>query len=230
MATDPSRARIFVVIAAWNEATRIRPVVDRLRASYPHVVVVDDGSTDATAAALEGSGAMVLRHLVNRGQGAALQTGIRFALLQGADVIVTYDADGQHDPGDIAALVKPVLAGECDVTLGSRFLGSAPNMPLARRLLLRGGIAFTRVVSRIRVSDVHNGLRAFSRDAAAALDIHMDRMAHGSEILDQIVALGQRYREVPVTIHYSADTLEKGQKPGNALRIAAQVLLGKLLG
>jgi glycosyltransferase involved in cell wall biosynthesis len=221
--------RVFVVVAAWNEATAIRPVIDGLRASYPDVVVVDDGSTDGTSEALADSGAYLLRHLINRGQGAALQTGLSFALLQGAEVIVTFDADGQHDPADIAALVEPIWRGECDVTLGSRFLGRTTNMPLGRKLVVKGGIAFTRLVSRIRVSDAHNGLRGFSRDAAAALRIRMDRMAHASEILDQIVALGLRYREVPVTIDYSRYSLEKGQTSGNALRIAAQVVLGKVL-
>jgi glycosyltransferase involved in cell wall biosynthesis len=226
--TLSTSARIVVVVAAYNEAPAIRDVVEALVSRCPQVVVVDDGSTDGTASRLAGSGATVLRHEINRGQGAALQTGIRFALLRGAQVIVTFDADGQHDPDDIEALVTPVLDGECDVALGSRFLARAPEIPLGRKLLLKAAIFFTRVVSRVRVTDAHNGLRALSREAAAALRITMDRMAHASEILDQLRIHGLRYREVPVTIRYTAYSLAKGQQSRDAIRIALQVILDKI--
>jgi glycosyltransferase involved in cell wall biosynthesis len=126
-----------------------------------------------------------MKHILNRGQGAALQTGIRFALEQGARVIVTFDADGQHDPDDIPAMIAPVLNGECDVTLGSRFLGHAHNIPITRKMMLKGGILFTWFVSGIQVTDVHNGFRAFSREAARQISIRIDRMGHASELLDQ---------------------------------------------
>ncbi|HSM15692.1 MAG TPA: glycosyltransferase family 2 protein [Gemmatimonadales bacterium] len=222
------RLRVFIVVPAFNEATSIRAVIDRLRSTYEHIIVVDDGSTDGTAQALAGARITLLRHRINRGQGAALQTGITFALLRGADVVVTFDSDGQHDPEDIEAMTAPILSGDCDVTLGSRFLGHTHNMPLGRRLVLKAGIVFTRLISRIRVTDVHNGIRAFSRDAAGSLRISMDRMAHASEILDQIAQHRWRYREIPVTIRYSAQTLAKGQSSWNALRIAAQVLMERL--
>jgi glycosyltransferase involved in cell wall biosynthesis len=216
------------VVAACNEAKAIRSVTDRLLAKYPNVVVVDDGSTDDTPACLQGSKVFLLRHMVNRGQGAALQTGIQFSLRKGAEIIVTFDADGQHDARDIEPLVQPILAGECDVTLGSRFLGRAHNMPFMRRVVLKLGVLFTRVVSRVRISDIHNGLRAFSRQAAGSLHITMDRMAHASEILDQIKKAGWRYKEVPVNIYYSPYSLTKGQSPWNALRIASQILIKKI--
>jgi len=220
--------RVFIVVPAFNEAGSIRAVVDQLRSKYRDIVVVDDGSTDETARVLTGADVALLRHRLNRGQGAALQTGITFALLSGADVIVTFDSDGQHDPDDIQSLLAPIVRGECDVTLGSRFLGHTVNLPLGRRLVLKIGILFTRLTSRIRVTDVHNGMRAFSREAAESLHITMDRMAHASEILDQIAAHHWRYREVPVTIRYSAETLAKGQSSWNALRIAGQILMERL--
>jgi glycosyltransferase involved in cell wall biosynthesis len=218
---------VFVVIAAYNEAPVIAEVVKKLRAAYPNVIVVDDGSRDSTSARLAGTGIFLLRHSINRGQGAALQTGIEFALRQGADTIVTFDADGQHDVADIAALVAPVRAGECDVALGSRFLGSTQGIPFSRRITLKIGVLFTRIFSRIAITDTHNGLRAFSRASAASLRIRMDRMAHASEILDQIRARGWRYCEVPVRIHYTPYTLEKGQSSWNALKIATEFLLRK---
>jgi len=142
--------------------------------------------------------------------------------------VVTFDADGQHDPEDIRALVEPIVHGECDVTLGSRFLGRAHNIPLGRRVLLKGGVWFTRVFSRMEVTDVHNGLRAFSRAAAGALRIRMDRMAHASEILDEIKRGGWRYREIPVTVYYSEYSLAKGQSSWDAMRIAAHLLLKRI--
>lgn len=218
---------IFIVIAAFNEAPVIRRVVEEIRAGYPNVVVVDDGSRDRTAEQLEGTGALVVRHSINRGQGAALQTGIEFALRRGAEIIVTFDADGQHMVEDIAAMTEPVRSGDCDVVLGSRFLGSTEGLPFSRRLVLKAGVLFTRIVSGIRITDTHNGFRVFSRAAAGALKIQMDRMAHASEILDQIKANKLRYREAPVRIRYTEYTRQKGQSSWNAVKIAAQFLLRK---
>src|SRR5688500_18435903 len=180
------RRSLFIVIAAYNEAQAIGEVAAELTASYPNVVVVDDGSRDATAEHARVAGAIVLRHMVNRGQGAALQTGITFALQRGAEVIATFDADGQHCPDDLPALCTPILRGEVDICLGSRFLGQGSLMPRGRRNLLRAAVAFTRVTSGMRLSDTHNGLRAFSRRAAEHFDIQLDRMAHASELIDQV--------------------------------------------
>jgi glycosyltransferase involved in cell wall biosynthesis len=219
---------VIIVVPAYNEAQTIADVVTRLCHHYSDIVVVDDGSTDDTAVVAATLPARVVRHPVNRGQGAALQTGIDYALARGADTIVTFDSDGQHDPADIEALLEPVHSGACDVALGSRFLGATRNMPWTRRLVLQAGVLFTRIVSRIRVTDVHNGLRAFNRPAAKSLRITLDRMAHASEILDQIQAAGWRYQEVPVTIHYTDYSLAKGQDSWNAIRIACQVVLERL--
>ena len=124
--------------------------------------------------------------------------------------------------------LAPILGGDADVTLGSRFLGDAEGIPAGRWALLKMGVAFTYLISRIRVSDVHNGLRAFSRAAAQRLDITMDGMAHASEILDQVKRRGLRYVEVPVHIRYSEYALAKGQSSWNAVRISLQLLLKKL--
>ncbi len=226
---ESSADRIFVVVTAFNESRTIADVAQRLLKHYPNVVVVDDGSSDGTSDCVKPLHAHLLQHRVNRGQGAALQTGIEYALSRGAEVVVTFDGDGQHKETDIAALVRPILRGDCDVALGSRFLGHAPGMPFSRRLLLKAATLFTRVTSRVRVTDVHNGLRAFSRRAAASLHLTMDRMAHASEILDQVRRAGWRYQEVPVEICYSAYSLAKGQSSWNALRIGSEILVRKVL-
>jgi glycosyltransferase involved in cell wall biosynthesis len=217
------------VVPAYNEGSRLGATLDELLPRYPNVVVVDDGSRDDTHTVALARGVWVLRHPINRGQGAALQTGIRFAVQRGAGVVVTFDSDGQHDPADIPAIIAPVVAGTADVALGSRFLGKTVGMPASRRIVLKLAVLFTRVVSRIRVTDTHNGFRAFSRAAAQKVRIRQDRMAHASEILDEIKRLELRYTEVPVTIRYTAATLAKGQSSWNAVRIAWQFLIGKVV-
>jgi glycosyltransferase involved in cell wall biosynthesis len=223
------RSGLFIVIAAYNEARAIANVVSELLAQYPNVVVVDDGSADDTAACAATTGAIVLRHMLNRGQGAALQTGISYALRHGAQYVVTFDADGQHSPADLPAMLAPIVAGEVDICLGSRFLGHSTAMPLTRRLMLKGAVIFTRITSGVRLTDTHNGLRAFSRRAAQQIDIRLDRMAHASELIDQVRNSDLPYREVPVHIRYTDYSLAKGQRSTAALRVALDYLIGRLL-
>lgn len=229
MLQEPDRhTDVVVVIAAYNEARVIGDVVRSVVAEGWCVVVVDDGSTDETFEQLAHLPVWRMRHIINRGQGAALQTGISHALSLGAEVIVTFDADGQHDPAQIVDVVGPVSSGRCDVAIGSRFLDGRSQMPVGRYFVLKVGMLFTRLTTGLRVTDTHNGFRAFSRNVAERLSIAMDRMAHGSEILQQIARHRWQYCEVPVTIRYTDYSLAKGQRSGNALRIAIQVILEKL--
>lgn len=215
-------------MAAYNEdgviADVVRPLVD---AGYS-VVVVDDGSRDQTGARAREAGAAIVRHAVNRGQGAALQSGLRYALRHGAGILVTFDADGQHSADDIPRLVGPIAAQDADIVLGSRFLEHAADVPAARRLLLRLAVAFTGVVSGVRLTDAHNGLRALSRRAAEQVELQLDRMAHASEIIDQLVRTGLPLVEVSVTVRYTSYSLQKGQRAGNAARIVWDYLLNRL--
>ena len=225
---EGSGADVWVVIPAFNEGPRIEKTLrDLLEHFSGTIVVVDDASVDSTASQVAQFPVWLLRHPINCGQGAALQTGIHFALQEGANVVVTFDADGQHEGLEIAGLVAPVVAGKCDVALGSRFLGSTTGIPLTRWLLLKLAIIFTRLTSRIRLTDVHNGFRAFSRHAAELIQIRQSRMAHASEILDEISRHGLRFLEVPVTVTYRPETLRKGQSSLAALRITGELLLGR---
>ncbi len=217
-----------MVLAAYNESSCIEEVVRGVMAWYPNVIIVDDGSSDDTYTQALRAGATVLRHVINRGQGAALQTGITFALKQGADFIVTFDSDGQHQVADIARLIDPIQRGEAEITLGSRFLGEAVNMTFRRRLLLKGGILFTRFVSGAKVTDTHNGLRGFSRLAAERIHITLDRMAHASELIDQVHETGLPYREVPVSIHYTEYSRSKGQGALGAIKILIHYFFGRV--
>jgi glycosyltransferase involved in cell wall biosynthesis len=198
------------------------------RGVTPHarVVVVDDGSSDDTGDQALAGGACVATHLVNRGQGAALQTGIDFALAQGASHLVTFDADGQHDVAEALQMVSVCRSEGRDAVLGSRFLGTTVNMPALRRIVIKAAVIFTRLTTGLRLTDAHNGLRVLSRDAARKIRIRQDRMAHASEILSQIARLRLNWREHPVTITYSEYSLAKGQKLSNSVRILEDILFG----
>ena len=226
--SDPRRRDVWVVIAAFHEAAVIRGVVGEVVAAGWPVVVVDDGSRDATAGAARMPGAIVLRHVFNLGQGAALQTGIDYALAQSAEYIATFDADGQHRVSDIEHLVDALIRERADFALGSRFLGQAPNLPPLRRLMLQAATAFTRLTTGLQVTDTHNGLRAMTRRGAAAIKLQQNRMAHASEYLDQVARSGLRYVEQPVTIEYTAYSMAEGQNAGDAVFILFDLFARKL--
>jgi len=221
--------KIVAVIPAYNEEKNIERVVRELRPHVSEVVLVDDGSSDATGERANRAGAWVLTHAINRGQGAALATGMKFAVDNlNADIIINYDADGQHSSEEIDAIVKPIMIGRADVVLGSRFLNNNSNVPFFRKIVLKAGIIFSRITSGLKITDTHNGFRAFTGEAAKKIRITQDRMAHASEILDEIGRNNLRYVEVPVTIRYTKESMEKGQSSLNSVRIVWEYFSGKL--
>lgn len=225
----------WVVIPAFNEAARIRSVVEAVRTFGYQVVVVDDGSSDDTATRLEASGCHLVRHSVNLGQGAALQTGIEYAVNAGAAYVVTFDADGQHQSADIERILEPLTSGRCDVTLGTRFArgGRALHISRMRRAILAVAVLYSRMTLGLALTDTHNGLRGFTAATAAALNITQNRMAHATQILARIKQHRWRYEEVPVTIEYSEYSVGKGQSMFNLFGIlwesTRELLLGRLL-
>jgi glycosyltransferase involved in cell wall biosynthesis len=202
---------VWIVIPGFNEGRVIANTIASVGDWLPNVVVVDDGSSDNTGQEALRAGAHLVRHSINLGQGAALGTGIRYALLQDARRIITFDADGQHQPKDIEVLLKVARENGADVVLGSRFLGQTSNMPAARRWLLKFATAYTRLTTGLRLTDAHNGLRLFNRKAAEQLRIRQNRMAHASELLDWLGSSGLHVVEAPVNIVYSDYSLAKGQ-------------------
>ena len=228
LGTEAFTNRLWIVVPAFNEQAVIRNVVAELRTAGYRTLVVDDCSSDETGATAAGAGATVLRHAINLGQGAALQTGITYALRCGAEAIVTFDADGQHRVSDIEVLIDVWRRNEADVVVGSRFLGGAIGMPLSRYFLLRAAVWFMRRMSGVALTDAHNGLRLLSAEAARRIQITQNRMAHASEIVEQIGVLGLKVVEAPVTIKYTAYSICKGQKLGDSISIVMDLLAARV--
>lgn len=222
---------VFIVIAAYNESNAITKVIkDLTGAGYKNIVVTDDGSKDDTFKIISNLPVFALRHSINRGQGAALKTGIDFALLNGAKYIVTFDADGQHRVEDLSRMITPVARNLCDVTLGSRFLNKKTKMPFSRFLTLKIGILVQWIFYGLLLTDAHNGYRCFSTKAARKIRINSDRMEHASEIVEEIKRNRLKFKEIAVIIRYTQETLEKGHGGFiQAIRVFLKMVFHKLM-
>lgn len=219
--------KVFVVIPAYNEEKIIKKVIFEVQRFCTDIIVVDDGSKDKTFEIAKACNVLVLRHTINRGQGAALKTGIDFALLNKADIIVTFDADGQMSAADIPKLIDPIVKKQADIVLGSRFLQNKTNIPGLRRVVLKMALIFTRFTTGLKLTDSHNGFRAMTASCAKSIEIRQDKMAHASEILNEIARKKLKYVEVPVEINYTEYSLKKGQKLSGAIKILVDLFLGK---
>lgn len=217
-------ADVCLVIPLYNEGPVIHDVIADALQSFPRIVAVDDGSTDDSAELARAAGALVVQHPINLGQGAALQTGIEVALHAGAEYVVTFDADGQHQVADALAMVERLRSGEADVVFGSRFLDRRTRPGGIKRLVLRVAVVYSNLSTGVRLTDTHNGLRALNRRAAAGLRIRQNRMAHASEIIEQVGRSGLRWVEHPVHILYSEYSRTKGQSVLNAVNILTDLI------
>ena len=221
--------KLFIVIPAYNEEGTVGEVVQELWAlELPgiekEVIVVDDGSMDRTGEAARLEGAFVIRHIVNRGVGGALGTGIAAALRKGADIIVTYDADGQHAASDIEKMIGPIQGGSADVVLGTRMLDSGP-MPWTRRIANQIANLITLTLSGIKTTDSQCGFRAYSRSAAQKIDIRSNQYEVCSEICQEIKRHSLVSKEVPIQVIYTRYSLSKGQGFVMGLKTLLRLLL-----
>ena len=224
-----NKSEVYITIPLYNDGKMITKVIKDLNSNgYENIVVVDDGSKDnGYDVVKKNTNAIVAKHVINRGQGAALQTGMEIAIDRGAKYIVNFDSDGQHDVKDLERMLNTLIEGNYDIVLGSRFL-QENEIPLSKKIILRLGIIFTYILSRIWLTDVHNGLRVMTVDTARKLNIVHDRMEHASEILDKVKVLDLKYTEVPVTIHYTEYSMSKGQSVFNSINIAFKLILSKI--
>lgn len=226
MIVNGRQVNIFCVIPAYNEEQAIRGVVEKVKHRVDKVVVVDDGSHDGTRANALSGGAIVLSHLINRGQGAALSTGTMYALQHGADIVVHFDADDQFVAEEISDVIKPILDNEAQVVFGSRFLGKRSNMPwLKEKLFMPLGRLVNRLLAGVDLTDPQSGFRAMDKAAMSSISIDQDGMAHCSEIIFKAFSKKLRVKEVPITVIYH----EFGQKFGGGVKIIRDLLISKLI-
>lgn len=221
---------VWLVVPLYNEAEVIGDVVSAAVRTFPNIVCVDDGSRDESAGRAEAAGAVVVRHPVNLGQGAALQTGFEYALQDPSmRYVVTFDADGQHQVSDVEAMLARIRQGDVDVVFGSRFLDDRNEAGALKRVVLRAAVAWTNLTTSTELTDAHNGLRVLSRPVVERINITQNRMAHASEIVAQIGSMSLagrtvRYAEEPVHILYTDYSKAKGQSIWNAVNILAELI------
>jgi polyprenyl-phospho-N-acetylgalactosaminyl synthase len=219
---------VWIVVPAFNEAAVIGGVIADVRSVFDHVVCVDDGSGDDTGRIALRAGAHLVRHPVNLGQGAAIQTGVEYARRQpGAEVFATFDADGQHRVKDVLRMIDKLVADDVDIVIGTRFAeqGVHNDVPVLKRIVLRTAVWLSPRSRRLKLSDAHNGLRVFNRRVADSLDITMSGMGHASEIIALIDENSWRVTEEPVEILYTEYSKSKGQPLLNGVNIVFDAVL-----
>lgn len=226
MRTTEAIASTWIVIPLFNEGAVIKDVVRDVLEVFEHVVCVDDGSSDDSAEQAEAGGATVVRHPFNLGAGAAIRTGLDYALLSpDTKYLVTFDADGQHQVADALSMVEQLSTSDLDVLIGSRFLDGRTKPGLVKKIVLRTAVMFERLSTGVRLTDAHNGLRAMNRQAAELIEIHQNRMAHATEIVAEISRHDLRYAEYPVHILYTDYSRSKGQSVWNSVNILSDLFV-----
>lgn len=216
---------VWVVIPLYNEAKVITSVIEGILPAFPNVVCIDDGSTDGSGSIARASGAIVVTHPINLGQGASLQTGFDYALEHNAKYIVTFDADGQHRVVDAQAMLRRAQADDLAIVFGSRFLDNRTKPGLLKKAVLKTAVWATNLTTRTRLTDAHNGLRVIRADAASQVKLRQDRMAHGTEIVVQLGKTGLPYAEEPVEVLYTDYSKAKGQSILNSVNILVDLFI-----
>ena len=208
------KKNVVVVVPCYNEREMIGSVISDIAAAGEYVIIiVDDGSGDNTFENILNEDVLALRLRVNRGKGAAIKTGIMAANLLDADVVVTMDGDGQHDPAEIASLIDPILIGDVDVVLGSRMM-QHKGMPKVKVIANKVGNMFTWLFYGILVSDSQSGFRAYSRYAALIIDTKADKYEYDSKVIREIKNNRLTFKEVPIAVRYTEYSMGKPKKQG----------------
>ena len=214
--------KTIAVVPVYNEnPEKLNSFLNELNDFVDDIIVIDDGSKEKYNIEYN-----LIRHQINRGQGAALQTGTDYAIKNGADIIVHVDGDGQHFPKNVFNLIKPIKENKADVVFGSKFLDKSNKIPFTKRYLI---IPVAKIINYIftglRLTDVHNGMRAFKSSVAGRLYLTQDRMAHASEYPYLVKKNNLTYLEVPVKIIYH----QYGQGINGGLKILKELLTEKIL-
>ena len=218
--------KIYIVIPVYNEAPVIRETIAEIKnAGYKNIIIVDDGSVDSSYLKAIKTGAVVLRLAINRGKGAAVKTGVEAAKILKADVVVTIDGDGQHNPDDIKAMLSLINNGY-DVVLGSR-LKNPKGMPWYKIIANHLGNFFTFLIYGLWVTDSQSGFRAYSKKAINLIDTKTDRYEYDSEIIREINRHDLKYIEIPIEVRYTEYSMNKTTKQGlkNGIKTLIKMLI-----
>jgi polyprenyl-phospho-N-acetylgalactosaminyl synthase len=222
---------VWLIVPVFNERPVIGEVIRNARKTFANIVCVDDGSRDDSATEIRSAGAHLVRHPVNLGQGAAIQTGLEYARSQpGSRYFVTFDADGQHQIEDVLAMLERLRTEDVDIVVGTRFHGDTSHIPWIKRVILKTVVLLSFRTRRLGLTDAHNGLRVFNRLVAEQLNITLNGMSHASEIVELIDQHRWRVAEEPVTILYSDYSLSKGQSMINGVNIVFETMLRNRAG
>ena len=203
---------IHILLPAYNEAPRIREVVQELRQEgFSNIVVINDGSQDKTPNITRELDILLINHFINRGAGAAIQTGIELARRNAWSFVALMDADGQHDPKDIHKLKQKMEEDSCDIVIGSRFLKQKNSIPITRIAFNAIANVMTNLFCKKKYSDSQSGLRLLNRKAIESLNIQIDGFGFCSEMLIKAEKAGLRVSETPTTVRYTNYSIRKGQ-------------------
>ena len=224
--------KIFCIIPAFNEEGKIAKVIKDIFPFFDKIIIVDDGSFDNTYEEAKKSGVVVLRHLINRGQGAALETGNQYALKNGVDLVVHFDADGQFLSDEINDVLEPLKDDKYDIVFGSRFLGKKNNMPFFKKNILFPVARLINLFLGVKTTDPQSGFRAMNRKALEKIKIKNDGSAHCSEILSKAFKFKLKIKEIPITVLYD----EFGQgifggkgKGSGGIKIIKDLIIQKII-
>lgn len=202
----------FIVVPVFNESFVIKDTISSIKsAGFSNIIVVDDGSSDNTFSVIKQTGVLCFHHKINRGKGAAIKTGIEAAKLQGANIIVTMDGDGQHNANDITKLIKPIKEDACDVVLGTRPINTRA-MPLHKVIANKAGNTITWLLNGLWVTDSQSGFKAFSRQAANTINTRSNQYEYESEVIREIKKHNLRFSEVPIKVNYTEYSINKPHK------------------
>ena len=222
--------KIYVIVPVFNEEKVLKSVLDDLTANKLwEVIVVNDGSNDNSRNICNNYNIKIIDHIVNSGQGAAIRTGINYSIQNNADIICTFDSDGQHRVDDLQNMINLMLENEkIDVVIGSRFINNVSKIPFRRKIALKFAVLFSKLVFGGNFTDVHNGLRVFTNNSARKINLVSNRMEHASLISESISKQNMRFVEMPVDIIYSEYSISKGQKLKDIIMMGFKLLLIKI--
>jgi glycosyltransferase involved in cell wall biosynthesis len=212
---------VYIIIPLYNEEQVLNEVISDLNKNFSNIIVVDDGSNDKSNELLQNLNVTLITHPLNLGQGAAIKTAFEYVqTIKKAYAIVTFDADGQHSTKDAVRFAKEIISCKEDIIFGSRFIKNGKKVPLLKRILLKFAILATNIMTKVQLTDTHNGLKAIKTETLKRLNLSISGYAFESQIVMEVSKAKIPYKEMPTNISYTKYSIKKGQSIRNSLLIA----------